>query len=630
MAMSSHEYRKKSESQRYVDTLREEYISKHLRVQERDELIYENNIEKRDVKGYHGREILELLQNADDAYQKSIIEGNKADCELEVLIEFKNNVLTVSNTGTVFDKDGIKSIVQGNISPKSGKYIGNKGTGFRSVLNWADEIRIHSGDFHVRFSKEIADEIFQRIKSERQIEKQLMKQPNLYIPMLAVAQNIEPYQKHNMTTIEIVVNPEKTQDDFGVAEQINNIDLRILLFLPNINRITIETEDKHISYEREVRKDEMKSVILRKYENSIIQLEEQFYVFEKVIERAIEEDGERKDIRLAIAVPKNSDSFIAGKIYSFFPLLDVETPFNCVMHATYILGDHRDTIIRNETNKTIVLEQLRFLVEVGEKFASREYGDTALRLLTPVGYSGNYWRFPPAFTQFALEEDYYTMLESAKILQTVNDEFISVKDSPKIFEYDFPSFFAGEEFRTLLKPIQDRNSATFIQSLSKRLGQSLIIEETYLLSVINKLTNDWTTYQRIEVFCWWNQHYKKTLPRLLKTKNGSWLQFGQECFFLVGDFSNSELPSWVNVPSLDSEYQQVLFEYSEQLPDIQRLRENDKQTHISRLISHRNIYPLVIFTYRDRNNIISTVNSSVDSYSKSIDFVKWLCVTAGI
>lgn len=32
MAMSSHEYKKKSESQRYVDTLREEYISKHLRV----------------------------------------------------------------------------------------------------------------------------------------------------------------------------------------------------------------------------------------------------------------------------------------------------------------------------------------------------------------------------------------------------------------------------------------------------------------------------------------------------------------------------------------------------------------------------------------------------------------------
>ena len=75
---------------------------------------------------------------------------------------------------------------------------------------------------------------------------------------------------------------------------------------------------------------------------------------------------------------------------------------------------------------------------------------------------------------------------------------------------------------------------------------------------------------------------------------------------------------------MDSEYQQLLFKDAEQLPEIQKVKETDKETHISRLISQRNIYPLVKFTYRDRSNIISTVNSSVDSYNKSIDFVKWL------
>ena len=57
---------RKSDSQNYIDKLCSEYIEKHIREQERDELITENNIEKRDIKGYHGREILELLQNADD------------------------------------------------------------------------------------------------------------------------------------------------------------------------------------------------------------------------------------------------------------------------------------------------------------------------------------------------------------------------------------------------------------------------------------------------------------------------------------------------------------------------------------------------------------------------------------
>ena len=200
MELRSYSYRKKSESQCYIETLCNEYIDNHIREQERDELIYENNIEKRDIKGYHGREILELLQNADDAYQKSIDIREKLNCDLEVLIEFKNNILTVSNTGTYFDKEGIKAIVQGNNSSKSGGYIGNKGTGFRSVLNWADEIRIFSGEFNVRFSKEIAKETFQKIKSEKQIEKQLLKNPDLYIPILAVPQNIEPRKNYDVTS----------------------------------------------------------------------------------------------------------------------------------------------------------------------------------------------------------------------------------------------------------------------------------------------------------------------------------------------------------------------------------------------------------------------------------------------
>ena len=88
----------------YIDKLRQEYIENHTRFQERDELIAEDNIEKRDIKGYHGREILELLQNADDAYQKSIDKGEIPQCELKVTISYKGNVLTVTNTGTLGKK----------------------------------------------------------------------------------------------------------------------------------------------------------------------------------------------------------------------------------------------------------------------------------------------------------------------------------------------------------------------------------------------------------------------------------------------------------------------------------------------------------------------------------------------
>lgn len=159
----------------YVDKLRNDFIKTQIISSELDSLIEKNNVEQRDVKGYHGREILELLQNADDAYQKLKNEGNAPDCELEIDISYINNILTISNTGTSFDEDGVKAIVQGNNSPKKKGFIGNKGTGFRSILNWAQSVEIDSGAFHIIFSEELANKVFNDIRNEPQIVKQLKR-----------------------------------------------------------------------------------------------------------------------------------------------------------------------------------------------------------------------------------------------------------------------------------------------------------------------------------------------------------------------------------------------------------------------------------------------------------------------
>jgi len=642
--LSLSEHKEKSESQKHIEKLCKEYIEGHIREQELLKLIEENNREKETIRGYHGREILELLQNADDAYYRSIDEGEKLEDELEVSIKFKESVLTVSNTGTFFDKDGINAIVQGNVSPKSGKYIGNKGTGFRSVLNWAKEVRIHSGDYNVRFSEEFANKLFQEYKSEKQIEKQIkspLRRGPLYFPMLSVPENINPLPNHNMTLIKIFIDEDedKAKDDFGVEEQINNIDLRILLFLPNMKRIKIEIDSEEIIYERENIPGVFKEFSLKKYVNKELQTEEQFYIFNKVIEKAIEEnkDEEKKDIRLAIAVPKDFEDFKVGKVYTFFPLLNVESPFNCVLHATYILGANRDTITRDNANKTVIIEQLKFLVEVAEKFASKQYEDTALRLLTPVNFKQKDWKFPSAFSlpfsdldsKLKLEEKYFDLLENAKVIQTVNDEYISIKDMPKMFDCDFPDFFKGAEFITLLKPVYEE-VVPFVRYLSQRSNHSLNMEEDELLPIINCIKDSWGKDRQVAVFSWWNRDYYDSsgglgsLPELLKIQNGRWLGFGEECYFLVGGFEDRKPPSWIKVPSLESEYQELLFEDAKQLPKIKEAEEANKGTHISRLISQKRVYPTVKFTYSDRSNIILAVNSSVDNYDQSIDFVKWL------
>ncbi|NLD18405.1 MAG: HAMP domain-containing histidine kinase, partial [Tissierellia bacterium] len=53
---------------------------------------------------YHGRELLEVLQNIDDA-----VDNTKAN-DVDVLFEYRKNILTVSNNGTAFTEETIERL----------------------------------------------------------------------------------------------------------------------------------------------------------------------------------------------------------------------------------------------------------------------------------------------------------------------------------------------------------------------------------------------------------------------------------------------------------------------------------------------------------------------------------------
>ncbi len=93
-----------------------------------DEIFSDFNKEEQTAGDYNGRQIYELLQNAED-----VAEGFG-----EVLIEFKQNKFSISNTGAPFDFDGVVSLLRSNNSSKkfSSNTIGQKGLGFHSVLAW--------------------------------------------------------------------------------------------------------------------------------------------------------------------------------------------------------------------------------------------------------------------------------------------------------------------------------------------------------------------------------------------------------------------------------------------------------------------------------------------------------------
>src|SRR5688572_22996657 len=91
--------------QRLADQQLDNYRRQHR------ELISHYNREYAALEGYRGRQILELLQNADDA-------GDGARGGNKVLFRLTDRHLIAANTGTPFSEDGIHSLVISDCSPK--------------------------------------------------------------------------------------------------------------------------------------------------------------------------------------------------------------------------------------------------------------------------------------------------------------------------------------------------------------------------------------------------------------------------------------------------------------------------------------------------------------------------------
>lgn len=95
------------------------------------------------AEAYRGRCVLELLQNAHDA----LLETSGGDPRLITfsLETAPNPVLLVANSGRAFERRDFKGLCQLGQSPKDpNKSVGNKGLGFRSVLEVASGPEIWS------------------------------------------------------------------------------------------------------------------------------------------------------------------------------------------------------------------------------------------------------------------------------------------------------------------------------------------------------------------------------------------------------------------------------------------------------------------------------------------------------
>lgn len=570
--------------------------------------------------GYKGREMLELLQNVDDEYER-LCQANpdKKGLEVSCLIEYKDNVLRVCNTGTVFDEDGINSICQAATSNKGEKYIGQKGIGFRAILNWAKEVHIFSGNYSVEFSEEFADEKLKEIaiKSEsvrKQIERERKnKNRELRIPMLNAPRWIEPkefnYSEKYDTIIEILVKPETQNDDWSIEKQIKKFDENILLFLPNLTKINFVINDKKYTFTKKTNgsKEKITKLIIESPERNE---ETEYYVY------APEDDIliEKRHLKLSIAIPKDESVACDKPLYTFFPIGETETPFNALIHATFELDENRETISDLEINQEIFKELLKFYVlTVTKNFNKPKFKNRVLKLLCPKNYN-KYFSFEKPFYSNEIFQYYLNLCRKHSIFLTVNGKFISNEDKPKVLQTTFisdtdrkfPQYFECELFNDLLIPI-DNSLEPFFNAITPY----TTFDPQELYERINVLSERLNPMQRVETFFWWtkNETDSNLLPRLIQenSNNHNWLEFGDTCFY-SGKVTN--IPDWANLKFIDTNYEKSLKMYC--------LWHNID-------LSQYPYYKFIDFEEYTIENIISPINDKIENnYDRAIEFVQFL------
>lgn len=597
-----------------VQEIRNRYIDEYKTSKFRLESDYKEDEQRK--TDYHGRELLELLQNVDDAAV------NTSLIEVDVLIEYKDNVLTVANNGTVFTQETIERLCHGSASNKSDEFIGNKGTGFRSLLNWGKQIEIHSGGFHVGFSQEFADKEFNKLLEESEIIKEQKKNvPNLSIPVLHCPFEAESIETSYDTVIRIITNESFQNDQQNILNQINSFDYKTLIFLPNITMITIKTNE----FEKVVEK-------VGKEKNGKIEIHvgddvEKYLFYQNPEEPYIHVgNNEKRKIRSSVAISLDEEAdYSEDTLYCFFPIRNFSTPLNCLMHATFDLNTSRDDVPLNDINKAVFEHLLKFVKTISEKeLIFQNDRLLAIKTLTLTDKKSKLWNKK----DFDLFEYYLDLLTDCKVIPTVNENFVSIADNPKLITSEFPACFKGKEFGDLLNYMPTKENDDLLKVLAGKNDVELNYSDVELCNIINTATSSWDIPEKIKTFIWWGQEYEdsKLLPDLLRNTQESFIKANDTVYFVRG--RKLDIPEWARITQLDIEFEQEL---KKQLQEIEKIkRDLEDEDILERVISRNSgsgwnsLMPQLKFRDADSSTILSPVNSSVDDYRKAKEFTKWL------
>lgn len=469
-----------------VDFVKEQIKKKTSYLKDFDRLLKEYNEENEIIKGYNGRQILELLQNCDD-------EGST---EVLIKLDQERNMITISNNGTPFSEKGYKSLFMAYRSSKTSKkdYIGNKGLGFRSIINWSDQIEIRSNNLSLTYNQNEKTNFFHKNYDDKK-RKEILKGEGLIetaipVPFLGIPK-VEVIKIGDYVTSIVITYKSEPEILESILSQVKEITPETLFFLSNLKRVNFE------GFDDDVESIEMHKEAINNDSDSFGPIEKityndtTWYIFkeEETLGKVIESDKiEEEFYQIKIAIEENMAK-PTGKLYSFFPTnIILDQPY--ILHATFDLDSTRNQLVKSEKNKVILEKAVEFTIQVVKYFTQEDVSYKPLQILhhshkaDTLKNLGYYQLIEDAIRTEAVfpcvDLEYRTMNDVvyfsnsfAKMLQTINatDEIgfhILPLDNIDISKYSF--FNSIDDNILILNDIVEilNNISAFSLSIEKR------------------------------------------------------------------------------------------------------------------------------------------------------------------
>jgi Protein NO VEIN, C-terminal len=447
--------------------LLQDFVLKHLNTTEQvyllspHRMLSEYNGERENVRNYNGRQLLEMLQNADDA-SVAAVPGNR-----KVLIRLDGNLLTIANTGYPFSEEGLNSIFHSHLSPKQAqdRQIGKKGLGFRSILSWANKITIRSHGLLIAFSKDYSRRFLEKLLRDEDFKLAFkkLKHSEKYPIATLVCPNMEDAvidSFYDMNAYDTVIQVELNDNAISEVEKqiAGDIDGEVLLFLNSLERIRIESNGVASEFSRKVISPD-RIRISHFADNTQMSKEWNLHSISGNILQI------NKPFELSLAWQDNFQD-VKNVIYSYFRT-KITVQCNGIIHGSFELNADRNLIIKDDEgyNEELIRKIPELLAGAAESIARS--GETVsyspIRMLRVDLRSVNHLVDTDEIDAAIVER-----MKEREIFPVISGQYVNWNedDKPAYFtDKILPTYLDPELFPDLLLHCDDKDAETFIQLL---------------------------------------------------------------------------------------------------------------------------------------------------------------------